>query len=320
MPFEIIRADITEMNTDAIVNAANHSLLGGGGVDGAIHKAAGPKLLDECKTLGGCNTGESKMTKGYNLPAEYVIHTVGPVWEGGVKGEEKLLKSCYLSALDLAYKHNLESIAFPLISSGVFGYPKDQALQVAISAISEFLMDHDMMIYLIVYDQSAFMLSGKLFSSVKAFIDDNYVEEHHVSDRNLNYEMEVCYSSKAMRSLDDVLEELQETFSEHLIRMIDLKGMTDVETYKRANVDRKLFSKIRNDKYYRPSKTTVIAFSIALELNLDETKDLLEKAGFALSRSSKFDLIIEYFISGDNFNIHEINEALFAFEQPLLGV
>ncbi|MCD4714758.1 MAG: RNase III inhibitor, partial [Clostridiales bacterium] len=213
-----------------------------------------------------------------------------------------------------------ESIAFPLISSGVFGYPKDQALQVAISAISEFLMDHDMMIYLIVYDQSAFMLSEKLFSSVKAFIDDNYVEEHHVSDRNLNYEMEVCYSSKAMRSLDDVLEELQETFSEHLIRMIDLKGMTDVETYKRANVDRKLFSKIRNDKYYRPSKTTVIAFSIALELNLDETKDLLEKAGFALSRSSKFDLIIEYFISGDNFNIHEINEALFAFEQPLLGV
>ncbi|MCD4714847.1 MAG: O-acetyl-ADP-ribose deacetylase, partial [Clostridiales bacterium] len=196
MPFEIIRADITEMNTDAIVNAANHSLLGGGGVDGAIHKAAGPRLLDECKTLGGCNTGESKMTKGYNLPAEYVIHTVGPVWEGGVKGEEKLLKSCYLSALDLAYKHNLESIAFPLISSGVFGYPKDQALQVAISAISEFLMDHDMMIYLVVYDQSAFMLSGKLFSSVKAFIDDNYVKEHHVSDRNLNYEMEVCYSSK----------------------------------------------------------------------------------------------------------------------------
>jgi len=320
MPFEIIRADITEMNTDAIVNAANHSLLGGGGVDGAIHKAAGPRLLDECKTLGGCNTGESKMTKGYNLPAEYVIHTVGPVWEGGVKGEEKLLKSCYLSALDLAYKHNLESIAFPLISSGVFGYPKDQALQVAISAISEFLMDHDMMIYLVVYDQSAFMLSGKLFSSVKAFIDDNYVKEHHVSDRNLNYEMEVCYSSKSMRSLDDVLEELQETFSEHLIRMIDLKGMTDVETYKRANVDRKLFSKIRNDKYYRPSKTTVIAFSIALELNLDETKDLLEKAGFALSRSSKFDLIIEYFISDDNFNIHEINEALFAFEQPLLGV
>lgn len=320
MPFEIIRADITEMNTDAIVNATNHSLLGGGGVDGAIHKAAGPRLLDECKTLGGCNTGESKITKGYNLPAEYVIHTVGPVWEGGVKGEEKFLKSCYRGALDLAYKHNLESIAFPLISSGVFGYPKDQALQVAISAISEFLMDHDMMIYLVVYDQSAFMLSGKLFSSVKAFIDDNYVEEHHVSDRNLNYEMEVCYSSKAMRSLDDVLEELQETFSEHLIRMIDLKGMTDVETYKRANVDRKLFSKIRNDKYYKPSKTTVIAFSIALELNLDETKDLLEKAGFALSRSSKFDLIIEYFISGDNFNIHEINEALFAFEQPLLGV
>lgn len=320
MPFIIIRADITDLKTDAIVNAANHSLLGGGGVDGAIHKAAGRRLLEECKALGGCKTGQAKITKGYNLPADYVIHTVGPVWEGGVKGEEKLLKSCYRSALELAYKHNLESIAFPLISSGVFGYPKDQALQVAISAISEFLMDHEMLVYLVVYDQSAFVLSGKLFSSVKAFIDDNYVEDHQSLARNLSYEMDVCYSSKAMRSLDDVLEELQETFSEHLIRMIDLKGKTDVETYKRANVNRKLFSKIRSDKYYRPSKMTVIAFSIALELNLDETKDLLEKAGFALSRSSKSDLIVEYFISEGNYNIHEINETLFAFDQPLLGV
>lgn len=320
MPFEIIRADITQLKADAIVNAANHSLLGGGGVDGAIHRAAGPGLLEECKTLGGCKTGQSKMTRGYNLPAEYVIHTVGPIWEGGSKGEEKLLKACYRSALELAVDHNLESIAFPLISSGVFGYPKDQAIQVAIAVISEFLMDHDLMIYLVVYDQKAFVLSEKLFASVKAFINDNYVEERHFANENRDYEMEVCYSSKSMRSLDDVLEELQETFSEHLIRMIDIKGKTDVETYKRANVDRKLFSKIRSDKYYRPSKTTVIAFSIALELNLDETKDLLEKAGFALSRSSKFDLIVEYFISEENYNIHEINEALFAFDQALLGV
>ncbi|MBE0450836.1 MAG: O-acetyl-ADP-ribose deacetylase [Clostridia bacterium] len=320
MPFEIIRADITQLKADAIVNAANHSLLGGGGVDGAIHKAAGPGLLDECKTLGGCKTGESKITKGYNLSAEYVIHTVGPVWEGGTKGEEKLLRACYRSTLELAVDHNFESIAFPLISSGVFGYPKDQAIQVAISVISEFLMDHDLMIYLVVYDQKAFVLSEKLFASVKAFISDNYVEEHHIANENRDYEMEVCYYSKSMRSLDDVLEELQETFSEHLIRMIDLKGKTDVETYKRANVDRKLFSKIRSDKFYRPSRTTVIAFSIALELNLDETKDLLEKAGFALSRSSKFDLIVEYFISEENYNIHEINEALFAFDQALLGV
>lgn len=320
MPFEIIRADITELNTDAIVNAANHSLLGGGGVDGAIHRAAGPGLLEECKTLGGCKTGQSKLTKGYDLPAQYVIHTVGPIWEGGMKDEEKLLRACYHSALVLALENNLESIAFPLISSGVFGYPKDKAMQVAISVTSEFLMDHDMMIYLVVYDKKSFVLSEKLFSSVKAFISDNYVDEHPFLDRNHDYEMQVCYSSASNRSLDDVLEELQETFSEHLIRMIDLKGKTDVETYKRANVDRKLFSKIRSDKYYRPSKTTVIAFSIALELNLDETKDLLEKAGFALSRSSKFDLIVEYFIGEGKFNIHEINEAMFAFDQPLLGV
>jgi O-acetyl-ADP-ribose deacetylase (regulator of RNase III) len=320
MPFEIIRADITQLKADAIVNAANHSLLGGGGVDGAIHRAAGPGLLEECKALGGCKTGQSKMTRGYNLPAEYVIHTVGPIWEGGTKGEEKLLRACYRNALELAVDHNLESIAFPLISSGVFGYPKDQAIQVAISVISEFLMDHDLVIYLVVYDQKAFVLSEKLFASVKAFINDNYVEERHIANENRDYEMEVCYSYKSMRSLDDVLEELQETFSEHLIRMIDLKGKTDVETYKRANVDRKLFSKIRSDKYYRPSKSTVIAFSIALELNLDETKDLLEKAGFALSRSSKSDLIVEYFISEENYNIHEINEALFAFDQALLGI
>lgn len=334
MPFEIIRADITKLNVDAIVNAANSSLLGGGGVDGAIHKAAGPDLLKECKTLGGCKTGQAKLTHGFNLPAKYVIHTVGPVWEGGGKCEEYLLASCYRNSLDLAVAHKLSSIAFPLISSGVFGYPKDKALQAAISVISEFLLHHDLMIYLVVYDKKAFMLSEKLFSSVKAFIDDNYIDENFIYNRSRDHEMRMVseskifqaeeidelYSQKSLRSLDDVMEELQETFSEHLMRQIDLKGKTDVETYKRANIDRKLFSKIRSDKNYKPSKSTVIAFSIALELNLDETKDLLQKAGFAISRSSKFDLIIEYFISEENYNIYEINEALFAFDQGLLGV
>ena len=334
MPFEIIRADITKLCVDAIVNAANSSLLGGGGVDGAIHSAAGPDLLKECTTLGGCETGQAKITKAYNLPAEYVIHTVGPVWEGGIKSEESLLRSCYKNSLELAIKYGLNSVAFPLISSGIYGYPKEKALQVAMSVISEYLMTYELSIFIVVYDKKAFVLSEKLFSSVQEYIDDNYIDEKAIYNQSRDKEIRMLsetqvyqaeeidsmYSSKSIRSLDDVMEELQETFSEHLIRQIDLKGKTDVEIYKRANVDRKLFSKIRNDKYYKPSKSTVIAFSVALELNLDETKDLLQKAGFALSRSSKFDLIIEYFISEENYNIYEINEALFAFEQTLLGV
>ena len=346
MPFEIIRADITTLDVDAIVNAANETLLGGGGVDGAIHAAAGPALLEECRTLGGCTTGEAKITKGYQLPARHVIHTVGPIWKGGGHGEEGLLRSCYKASLELASAHKLESIAFPLISSGVYGYPKDKAIGVAISEISSFLLDHDMMVYLVVFDRKAFVLSEKLFSSISSYIDDHlvlekrlanqrdvyaYEEEQHYEPMeesasvSVNIFKEVARSSISStstkkRSLNDVLDELQETFSEHLLRLIDIKGKTDVETYKKANVDRKLFSKIRGDKHYRPSQSTAIAFSIALELSLDETKDLLQKAGFALSRSSKADLIIEFFIREGNYNIHEINEALFAFDEPLLGV
>ncbi|MBN2286688.1 MAG: O-acetyl-ADP-ribose deacetylase [Tissierellales bacterium] len=325
MPFEIIRADITKLSVDAIVNAANASLLGGGGVDGAIHRAAGPALLAECRTLNGCLTGEAKITKGYQLPAKYVIHTVGPIWEGGEKGEAKLLKSCYVQSLNLAVAHKLESIAFPLISSGAYGYPKDQALQMAITVISDFLMHNDMMIYLVVYDQKAFVLSEKLFASVQAFIDLHYVEEHALFNQRRFEKIRSCVTEsqheyKPSRSLDDVMQELQETFSEHLLRLIDLKGKTDVETYKRANIDRRLFSKIRSDKYYKPSKNTVLSLAIALELNLDETKDILQKAGYALSRSSRFDVIIEYFINEGNYDIFEINETLFAFEKTTLGV
>lgn len=346
MPFEIVRADITKLKVDAIVNAANSSVLGGGGVDGAIHKAAGAELLKECKTLNGCKTGQAKITKGYNLPAKYVIHTVGPIWKGGNSGEEESLKDCYINSLHLALENDLTSIAFPLISSGVFGCPKEKALQIAINVISDFLMHHDFMIYLVVYDKKAFVLSEKLFLSVKAFIDDNYVDENRIFNQSRNREMErfseskservnqtdwitreeyifdieQSYAEKPTRNLVDVMSELQETFSESLIRLIDQKGKTDVETYKRANVDRKLFSKIRSDKFYKPSKSTVIAFSVALELNLDETKDLLQKAGFALSHSSKFDLIIEFFINEENYDIYKINEALFAFDQALLGI
>ena len=325
MPLEIIRNDITKVHADAIVNAADPSLLGGGGADGAIHKAAGPELLAECGDLGGCKAGEAKITKGYDLPAKYVIHTVGPVWHDGASGEEKLLSDCYKNSLKLAKKHKLESVAFPLISSGAFGYPRDKALSTAISAIGEFLLKNDMTVYLVVYDSASFMLSEKLFSSIKQYIDDNYIEErayNFIRDRiseNLVRDNANIAIFRSQRSLDDVVRNLDETFSQMLLRLIDEKGMKDSETYKKANIDRKLFSKIRNDIYYKPSKQTAVAFVVALELNLDETRDILARAGFALSRSCVFDIIIQYFIEQDNYDIFEINEALFAFRQNLIG-
>lgn len=344
MPIKIVRNDITKIKCDAIVNAANPSLLGGGGVDGAIHRAAGKGLLLECVKLGGCKVGQAKLTGAYKLPAKFIIHTVGPKWKGGQNGERELLESCYRESLLLALDNKCESVAFPLISSGVYGYPKDQALKVAVDTITEFLIDHDMLIYIVVFDKSAFQISEKLFTDIATYIDDKYVDTHFIFNRTrpdalgestvlaetqiLSDEFETCELQapscpsmampKAM-SLEDIVNQIDESFSQMLLRKIDEKGMTDAECYKKANVDRKLFSKIRSDINYRPSKTTALAFAIALELSLEDTKDMLMKAGFALSHSNKFDIIIEYFITHGNYNVFEINEALFAFDQSLLG-
>ncbi len=336
MPLKIIRNDIIKMPVDAIVNAANTALKMGGGVCGAIFAAAGAeKLQKDCDQIGKCAGGEAVITNAYNLPSRYVIHTVGPIWQGGSHGEAHLLHNCYTNSLTLAWQHECQSIAFPLISSGIYGYPKDQALQIAISAISEFLLNYEIMVYLVVYDKKAFVLSTKLSSAIEKYIDDNYIEEHRLSQRRRGIEpyeiqqleeiherFDTCASMPAAEvkpSLEDLVNQLDESFSQMLLRLIDEKGMTDVETYKRANIDRKLFSKIRSTKGYNPSKVTAIAFAIALELNLDETSDLLSKAGYTLSHSNKFDVIIKYFIEEGNYNIYEINEALFAFDQVLLG-
>ena len=330
MPLQIVRNDITKMTVDAIVNAANTTLLGGGGVDGCIHRAAGPKLLLECMTLGGCKTGEAKVTKGYKLPCKYVIHTVGPVYNDGNHGEKELLESCYKKSLELAKERECESVAFPLISSGIYGYPKDKALKVAIDVISDFLLENEMTVYIVIFDKKAYQISEKLFSDIAEYIDDRYVDEHTDFRREsmrLNMPMasviavDLCESRAifAEASLDEKLKQIDESFSQMLLRKIDEKGMTDAQCYKKANIDRKLFSKIRGDVNYKPSKSTAIAFAIALELSLAETEDMLKKAGFALSHSNKFDIIIEYFINEGNYNIFEINEALFAFDQSLLG-
>lgn len=329
MPFEIVRNDITKMKVDVIVNAANTALKMGGGVCGAIFKAAGADNLQaECDQIGKCDTGEAVITAGYELPAKYIIHTAGPIWRGGNHNEAQLLRSCYINSLTLALQHKCKSIAFPLISSGVYGYPKDQALQVAISAIGEFLLDHEMKVYLVVFDKQAITLSGKLFAAIEQYIDDNYVEEKLIGERRRSliiHDVSSCEAapdhieSKAQMSLEDVLTQLDESFSQRLLRLIDAKGLTDVETYKRANIDRKLFSKIRSNKNYQPSKLTAIALAIALELDLDETLDLLATAGYVLSPSSSFDLIIQFFIEHGKYDIYEINQALFTFGQVLLG-
>lgn len=330
MPLQIVRNDITKMRVDAIVNAANETLLGGSGVDGAIHQASGPELLAECRTLHGCKTGQAKITKGYHLPAKFVIHTVGPVWEGGSYGERDLLVSAYRSSLELALEHRCETVAFPLISSGVFGYPKDQALKVAVDTIGDFLLQHDMTVYLVIFDKATYTIGGKLFSDIAAYIDDRYVEEHTDSDEEQRcrrfrslasapmHEAEVAPAA-APSSLNEALVMLDESFSQMLLRKIDEAGLTDAECYKRANVDRRLFSKIRSDIHYKPSKPTAMAFAVALELPLEEAREMLQKAGFAFSHASKFDIIVEYFIAHRNYNIFEINEALFAFDQSLLG-
>ena len=384
MPLTIIRNDITKMSVDVIVNAANASLQAGGGVCGAIFTAAGvEKLQKACDKLAPINTGEAVITKGYSLPAKYVIHAVGPVYRGGHNDEEKLLRACYKNSLDLAKKHGCESIAFPLISSGIYGYPKDEALTVATDAISKWLMHDDMDVSLVVFDKAAFEISGELLGEVKAFINENYVDEQferfgrsrslHLYDgdsiiaesdkaalskidfsksvqanfmtqqavpqekkqKKIKYDDDEILAVRSTKSISafpmqmdsaissanigDFAKRLDEPFSTTLLRLIDAKGKTDVEVYKRANLDRKLFSKIRTGKKYMPSKRTAVALAVAMELSLPETRELLERAGFALSRSVMFDVIIEYFISRRKYDIFEINNVLFEYDQQLLG-
>ena len=405
MPLQIIRNDITKMRCDAIVNSTNVMLAGGGGVDGAIRKAAGKGLFLECLKLRGCRTGKAKITRGHRLPCRYIIHTVGPRWKGGDSGEEELLRSCYRECLRLAKMYRCETLAFPLISSGVYGYPKDAALRVALDEIERFLADSEMLIFIVVYDKASYQISTQLYSDIGTYVDDQYVDVHKDplydwmveqgetqllmpadiqdvwermpdGDRQPLFPIppgterpdifpimpgavgpdtekdnaaepriapdDICClgvspfppdmpDDEIMRphpghtpfrtagSLEEALNQIDESFTQMLFRKIEEKGLTDVQCYKKANVDRKLFSKIRSDIHYHPKKKTVLAFAVALELSLEETEEFLMKAGYAFSRSSKFDIIVQYFIMKRNYNIFEINEALFAFDQSLLG-
>jgi O-acetyl-ADP-ribose deacetylase len=359
MPLLFVREDITRMHVDVIVNAANPDLRAGGGVCGAIFEAAGPKdLAMACQPLAPCATGQAVLTPGFSLPARHIIHAVGPIWQGGTEGEEELLRACYRNSLDLAVQHNLHTIAFPLISSGLYGYPKEAAMQIAVDTIREFLNGQERLVYLVFFDAETNLIGEKRFQDVTRYIDDHYAQTQECRRsrmdryprslfRNAFAVSEAIESpesaqdmageglassmpapapahrdkkeAKAKRSLEDVVAQLEESFSVSLLRLIDEKGLSDVEVYKRANIDRRLFSKIRSHKAHNPRKTTALAFSIALGLSLDEARDLLAKAGYALSNSSRFDLIVSYCIEEGMQDVHAVNEVLFQFQEPLLG-
>ena len=387
MPLEIVRNDITNMQVDAIVNSANPKPVIGAGIDAGIHKKAGEGLLTARKKIGDIPFGEAAITPAFGLNAKFVIHTAGPIWEDGKHDEEKLLASCYSKSLTLAKENACKSVAFPMISTGNYGFPKPLALQIATREISKFILENDMQVYLVVFEKESFSLSEKLFNSVKSYIDERYIEEKTKDEydldascassaefdlasereRDLAYSLrrrpirelrdlrkltesasldeEVCMESRelppddflpfeaakidnsehisASIKLDDSLEflllNLDAGFSETLLTLIDLSGKKDSEVYKKANVDRKLFSKIRNNPEYKPSKPTALAFAFALELDLYETKEFIGRAGYALSRSSKFDIIVEYFLLHRNYNIFELNNVLYEFDQPLIG-
>ncbi|MDR0651754.1 MAG: macro domain-containing protein [Synergistaceae bacterium] len=347
MPFEIVREDITEMKVDAIVNAANTGLRMGGGVCGAIFAAAGASELQKaCDKLAPVATGNAVITPGFSLPVKYIIHTPGPVWQGGTSGEEGLLRSCYINSLSLAAENGCESVAFPLISSGIYGYPKKDALKVATRAITDFITEQDMNVYLVVFDKESLSVDEKLIGKYESYADERLAERREL----LGFEMwrmkgvpvisaggpvimgvllvaglaprgakKAPARLNAPQNLNDLIGRIDESFSRTLIRLIDAKGKTDAEVYKRANISRQLFSKIRNNPNYRPSKPTIVAFAVALELSLDETRDLLDRAGYSLSPALEFDVIVGYYIANGKYDIYEINEALYKYDQQLLG-
>lgn len=387
MPFLIVRNDITKVDADVIVNPSNVNLLEGSGTSRAVFLSAGKwKLARACRKIEKCKVGEAVITDAFDLSAKYIVHAVGPVWQDGKHDEEKILYHTYQSSLKLALKKKCKSIAFPLLSSGNYGFPKDKAMKVAVSAFTDFLSDHDMLIYLVLYDRNSFSVGQKLFSDIKEYIDDHYVDEKkEVSFDNRRGREELTLFEaddtwtlfggdessasvsstgelpvdavrknipaagatpvfaapqmlsdsrpygksiksskdkkfkKIERSLDDLIKNMDETFSQMLLRLIDERELKDSVVYRKANIDRRHFSKIRNNVNYIPTKRTVFSFAIALELSLDETKDLMNKAGYSVSNSSKFDIIVSYFLENGIYDIFKINEVLFAYEEPVLG-
>lgn len=347
MPFEIVRNDITKVHADAIVNTANPQPRIGAGTDHAIHEAAGPELLEARKKIGVLMPGQSAETPAYRLPATYVLHTVSPVWVDGEHGEPEYLRKAYDAALLLADRLGCASVAFPLMAAGSYGFPRDLALSIAISAFTDFLMDHEMTVYLVLFNGKAFGLASSLFADLKSYIDDNYVEDkrreeygpksenrrrleslsilspliHRDSDNIAGFmpDMEApTFGAMPSVSLNDLLKQSESTFSEFLLDLLKERSGKDSEVYKRAEISKQLFSKILSNKDYQPTKNTAIQLAIGLQLDVNQTQKLLEKAGFALTRSSKTDLVVQYYIERGIYSVTFINEALYDCGLPLL--
>ncbi len=317
MPFFLSQGDITHSKVDAIVNAANSALLQGGGVCGAIFRNAGALPMQQaCDALSPVEVGDVALTPAFKLPSKYVIHAVGPRWEGGKKNEDLLLASCYQKALMLAYEKGLRSIAFPLISAGIYGYPKDQAYKIAVSTILSFLEEHELTVNLVLFEKTFFDEDQVSRKPLANYVKNSLTEEEPTS----NILCDICECKSCMdKPLDGIINEVALSFSQSLMALIREKGLDEVDVYKGANIDRKHFSKIRSNASYQPNKRTVIALALSLKLNAKETSALLETAGYSLSHSYIFDIIIEYFIAEKQYDLYAINEALFSYDQPLLG-
>ena len=339
MPFLMIRNDITKVAADAIVNPANRNLLQGSGASRAIYQAAGEQeLTAACEAIGNCELGRAVCTPAFGLSAKYIFHAVCPAWHGGFFGEAKQLAGAYHSALELAAEYHCESVAFPLLSSGNYGYPREQAFRIAVDTITQYVMEHDLTVYLVLYDRHSLAVSRKLFASVEEYIDDHYVaqndESYRFDRRRREYE-ERCslwedaapilrapmplQTPMASRSLENLMDNLGESFTTRLLRLIDERGLKDSTVYKQSNISRQHFSKIQCNRDYNPKKKTVLAFAVGLHLSEDETIDLLKSAGYAFSDGSKRDWIVRYCLEHKIYNINQVNTLLFEYDQEQLG-
>lgn len=347
MPFKIVRNDITKMETDAIVNTANRHVAVDEGCDIAIYTAAGyEKLLEYRKShIGEKPEGSAFITPGFDLKAKYIIHTVSPLFIDGNFGEEEKLRSCYQNSLKLAMENGIRSISFPLISTGSFGYPKEEGLRIAIDEISAFLIHNDILVYLVVFDEKSTSLAARVYPGLDEYIDNNYVDETPLrtvfrlfdggaENKTKGFEMPspvfprcearaqcresidscadetVDFETVHENKLNERMKHLSDTFSEYLLYLISERGMENAEVYKRAIVDKKTFSKIKNNTDYHPQKITALCLCVGAMLNLDETKDLLARAGYALSPCDKTDIIFSYFIENEIYDMIELDIQL----------
>ena len=321
MSFRIIRNDIIKVKADAIVNTASPHVRIGSGVDTAIYNAAGrDELFAAREKIGPIERGEAAISPAFNLNAKYIIHAVGTWWNGGNEGESELLKNLYDNTLLLAYKYGCKSIAFPLLSTGNYGFPRKIGMEIAVDSFTRFLEDHDMTITLVVFEEDTLTISGELGEAIHSYIDNNYVE--NAIEDEYGWERDDYHTGTNVRrsikvdtdrKLDDVIKDIyKQSFSNHIQELITKKGLKNSEVYAAANITKQYFSKLLNDQV-KPSKEKVLALAIGLHLNIDEAEELLKFAGYAFSPISQTDQVVKYFIEHEDYNVLKIDIVLFDY-------